>query len=383
LRFNEDGKKAKSKGNHIWNIEAKKTGDGNWEFRPFQRKLAGNPPSVAYCGLRWSWTPRVWDPQASWQGVPVHYSSPSLPSWLVWKGDSLSGVPPPEAEDCDITAVAKVCDNHLQIYFSHLMDGCFVFHLRQFVLDGQEGQLTHSFQLRIAPVSSIDPSFSARQTFSLPRSKSDSTLAQVPHRYGNVGFDTYMAVLSPVSRAAVYPHENTRVAAVLQNVVQQVAQEVELTTTTPEITQLFKQKQVLEETLSAITKTNGGAGGSFDFHSQALAQAANEVVGEAAQSATIRNPFPASNNAAITAASVNDMTNITKGAIAVAVRIAGPTSDGVDVINTAKQWLSEGRAAEPQQNMLSQQSLMPSLAQSLTADVGMDMMSGGKEFGFA
>jgi len=113
LRFNEDGKKAKSKGNHIWNIEAKKTGDGKWEFRPFHRKLAGSPPSVAYCGLRWSWTPRVWDPQASWQNVPVEYSSPSLPSWLSWKDDELSGTPPQDAESCRIIVNAKVC---LQIF---------------------------------------------------------------------------------------------------------------------------------------------------------------------------------------------------------------------------------------------------------------------------
>lgn len=107
-RFNEDGKKAKSKGNHIWSIEAKKAGEGKWEFRPFHRKLAGNPPSVAYCGLRWSWTPRVWDPQASWEKIPVHYSSPSLPPWLSWKDDTLSGIPPPDAQSCDVTAVAKV-----------------------------------------------------------------------------------------------------------------------------------------------------------------------------------------------------------------------------------------------------------------------------------
>jgi hypothetical protein len=109
LRFNEDGKKAKSKGNHIWNIEAKKTKDGKWEFRPFHRKLAGSPPSVAYCGLKWSWTSRIWDPQASWQNVPVEYSSPVLPSWLSWNDDTLSGTPPLDAESCRITVNAKVC----------------------------------------------------------------------------------------------------------------------------------------------------------------------------------------------------------------------------------------------------------------------------------
>ena len=108
LRFNEDGKKAKSKGNHIWIVEAKKAGDGRWEFRPFHRKLAGTPPSVAYCGMRWCWKPRVWDPQFSFKKIAVNFSSPSLPSWLTWKGAELCGTPPNNAENCQITAVAKV-----------------------------------------------------------------------------------------------------------------------------------------------------------------------------------------------------------------------------------------------------------------------------------
>ena len=46
-RYNEDGKKSKSKGNHIWNIDAKKRPEGGWIFRKFQRKIAGSPPGVA------------------------------------------------------------------------------------------------------------------------------------------------------------------------------------------------------------------------------------------------------------------------------------------------------------------------------------------------
>lgn len=107
-RFNEDGKKAKSKGNHIWNIDAKKRQDGGWDYRPFHRKLAGSPPSVAYIGLRWSWTPRIWDPQASRPNLKVSYSSPNLPPWLVWEGSTLSGTPPPDAQSCDVTVEARV-----------------------------------------------------------------------------------------------------------------------------------------------------------------------------------------------------------------------------------------------------------------------------------
>lgn len=106
-RFNEEGKKSKSKGNHIWHVDAKKT-DNGWLFRPFQRKLAGAPPGVAYIGLRWSWTPRVWDPQASRANMPVKFACPNLPSWLSWNNDTLSGIPPPDAENCDVTVEARV-----------------------------------------------------------------------------------------------------------------------------------------------------------------------------------------------------------------------------------------------------------------------------------
>jgi hypothetical protein len=42
-RFNQDGKKSKSKGNHIWNVDAKKLPDGSWVFRPFQRRIMVQP----------------------------------------------------------------------------------------------------------------------------------------------------------------------------------------------------------------------------------------------------------------------------------------------------------------------------------------------------
>lgn len=107
-RFNEEGKKTKSKGNHIWHIDAKKGHDGSWKFRPFRRRLAGSPPTVAYVGLRWSWQPRVWDPQGAKFSGSVRYGSPSLPAWLSWKDDVLSGVPPPDAQSCEVTVTAEV-----------------------------------------------------------------------------------------------------------------------------------------------------------------------------------------------------------------------------------------------------------------------------------
>jgi hypothetical protein len=107
-RYNEEGKKAKSKGNHIWSITAKKQTDGAWDFRPFCRRLSGQPPSVAYVGLKWSYSPRIWDPQSMPPNGQAHFSSPSLPSWLVWKEDVLSGVPTADAEDCEVIIEALV-----------------------------------------------------------------------------------------------------------------------------------------------------------------------------------------------------------------------------------------------------------------------------------
>lgn len=46
-RFNQDGKKSKSKGNHIWNVDAKKLPNGTWVFRPFQRRIMITPAPFA------------------------------------------------------------------------------------------------------------------------------------------------------------------------------------------------------------------------------------------------------------------------------------------------------------------------------------------------
>lgn len=115
-RFNDDGKKSKSKGNHVWHIMAKRQditvksevsstsgssstssqspGPGStWIFRPFERRIAGSPPPLAYVGVTWSWQPRIWDPQMPSQGIPVSWNSPELPPWLSWKNGVLMGVP--------------------------------------------------------------------------------------------------------------------------------------------------------------------------------------------------------------------------------------------------------------------------------------------------
>ncbi|MBW0494149.1 hypothetical protein O181_033864 [Austropuccinia psidii MF-1] len=107
-RFNEEGKKAKSKGNHVWHIEAQKIMNGQWNFLHFQRKIIGNPPSEAYVGVKWTWAAKVWDPQCSAQNIKAVFSSPELPSWLHWKDNVLSGLPSPSdvGQLYDLMAVA-------------------------------------------------------------------------------------------------------------------------------------------------------------------------------------------------------------------------------------------------------------------------------------
>ncbi|GLB34823.1 hypothetical protein LshimejAT787_0203880 [Lyophyllum shimeji] len=320
LRFNEDGKKAKSKGNHIWNIEAKKIGDGKWEFRPFHRKLAGAPPPVAYSGLKWAWTPRVWDPQASWQNVPVEYSSPSLPSWLSWEGDTLSGVPPPDAESCRITAIAK------------------------FVLDGQEGQLSHTFQLTVAPVNSLEAAtFSRSRRPSLAgelprRSTSDSVLFQAPQR----------AKPRPLPARKASPESpDNRVIRVLQSVAARVTEEAntQFVSASPpkpsELQALVKQKEVLQHTVDAYDKAIAHAGDK-GHQSRRLAVAAQNVVVQAAHTVIADRtvaiggiPVQQSETAAIKSVTVTELSDATQEAIAAAVKQKGKDSTEVDIMVAA------------------------------------------------
>uniref|UniRef100_V5EP62 Uncharacterized protein n=2 Tax=Kalmanozyma brasiliensis (strain GHG001) TaxID=1365824 RepID=V5EP62_KALBG len=129
-RFNEDGKKAKSKGNHIWIVEAKKIPEGGWEFREFSRKIAGAPEKIAYVGLKWTWPLKVWDPQASSTSIKAVFSCNKVPSWLQWEENNrvLSGTPTAGSESGEVSVTAH------------------------YVHAGQLHQLQHSFYLQVASI---------------------------------------------------------------------------------------------------------------------------------------------------------------------------------------------------------------------------------------
>ncbi|WVN85806.1 uncharacterized protein L203_100957 [Cryptococcus depauperatus CBS 7841] len=112
-RFNPDGKKAKSKGNHIWNVDAKKLPGGGWVFRPFQRRFIGQPNNFALVNQRYEWEPRIWDPQAASDTLHPKYSSPpgSLPHWLRWEdGVKLVGMPDRPSAPFQIQVHAEFVD---------------------------------------------------------------------------------------------------------------------------------------------------------------------------------------------------------------------------------------------------------------------------------
>lgn len=98
-RFNEDGRKAKSKGNHVWIVEGRKLSDEEWEFQRFERKIVGPSDKVAQPGTPWIWLLRVWDPQMSATSIKPTFSVLSKPIWLDFNDSedsvekSLSGTP--------------------------------------------------------------------------------------------------------------------------------------------------------------------------------------------------------------------------------------------------------------------------------------------------
>ncbi|KAJ2780749.1 hypothetical protein GGI15_003432 [Coemansia interrupta] len=122
-RYNEDGKKAKSKGHHVWNVEAKKISRNTWWFKEFLRRIA-SPPPKAVINVPYEWTPTIWDPQI--KAPKVYFNSEWLPAWLQWDNNTLRGLPPHDATDCTISVVASYYQgkeiHHLKTNFTiHVM----------------------------------------------------------------------------------------------------------------------------------------------------------------------------------------------------------------------------------------------------------------------
>lgn len=81
-RFNEDGRKAKSKGNHVWIVEGRKLSETEWHFQKFERKIVGPVDKAATVGSPWTWILRVWDPQMSAASIKPVFTVKAKPDWL-------------------------------------------------------------------------------------------------------------------------------------------------------------------------------------------------------------------------------------------------------------------------------------------------------------
>ena len=150
-RFNEDGKKAKSKGNHIWIIQARRLPAGGWEFFTFSPKIAGASSKVAYVNEPWTWNLRIWDPQASSMNIKVVYSANTMPSWLHWEDNEkvLTGVPTSTSQGGNLSVTAL------------------------YVQNGQLHRLEHSFYLHV--MNRPDETGSGE-----PLQSSDASLSDLP-----------------------------------------------------------------------------------------------------------------------------------------------------------------------------------------------------------
>ncbi|OBZ75518.1 hypothetical protein A0H81_04277 [Grifola frondosa] len=298
-------------------------------FPPVPAQAGWHPPGVAYVGLRWAWTPRIWDPQASRANLPVKYSSPSLPSWLSWKDDCLSGVPPPDAQSCDVTAEA------------------------QFMQDGKEEVLAHTVHITIAPMANVDSSFtpSSRRPSLVGdghnprRIQSDSMVSQ-PQPPRLLRAQTSLVPPTPV----IAP--DSQVVQVLTTAAQRVAQEAQSQVVAspndagPELQALAKQQHVLTVTAQAFSsKMAGETPEGSVAQSNALTAAAQQVVLQAARQVAADRTVAAASSGTVSLpalapqVTVKEVSVATQSAVAQAVDIIGPLSSEVDVLMTAKSLL--------------------------------------------
>lgn len=99
-------------------MEAKKDRSESvgWAFHEFNRKISGNFPRTAYIGTKWSFAPRVWDPQCSASNINAKFGSPdgTLPPWLEWKDNVLSGTPDTDAKSIQIPVLANFKTGELE-----------------------------------------------------------------------------------------------------------------------------------------------------------------------------------------------------------------------------------------------------------------------------
>jgi hypothetical protein len=144
--------------------------------------------------------------------------------------------------------------------------------------------------------------------------------------------------------------DDRAVIQVLQNVAQRVTDEAEsqfVATSPPqqgEIHALAKQKHVLEQTVNAYDRALSGHG---HLQARRLAVAAQHVVLQAAQTIVADRTVAVGGapTSEMESVSMHELTDKTQDAIAMAVKMNGPTSNEVDIIVTATSILKQGTPA--------------------------------------
>ncbi|KAI1788275.1 hypothetical protein LXA43DRAFT_894961 [Ganoderma leucocontextum] len=322
-RFNQGGKRSKSRGNHIWHIDAKKVECG-WTFRPFKRKLAGTPPHAAYVGLPWTWALRIWDPHASHTNLPVSCSSPTLPPWLAWKQGSLTGTPPQGAHNCDVIVEAR------------------------FMQEGKEELLTEMLHITIISLDTVDCAFTPALRSPLVgyghnplRMSSDSI---------GPGYGTIRGPLDLVPVASAVASES-QVVQVLNTAAQRVAMEAQLQVVASpnqvgtKLHALAKQQYVLTTSVQAMSsKMAGELSDAAVAQLKALTAAAQQLVLQAARQVVAGRTLAAVSSGLSSSATVSTVPQITikevsiatQSAVAEAVDIVGTLSSEVDVLIMAR-----------------------------------------------
>lgn len=139
--------------------------------------------------------------------------------------------------------------------------------------------------------------------------------------------------------------DDRAVIQVLQNVAQRVTDEAEsqfVATSPPkqEMHALVKQKHVLEQTVNAYDRALSGHG---HLQARRLAVAAQHVVLQAAQTIVADRTVGVggATTSEMESVSLHELTDKTQDAIAMAVKMNGPTSNEVDIIVTATSILKQ------------------------------------------
>ncbi|CCO27696.1 hypothetical protein BN14_01682 [Rhizoctonia solani AG-1 IB] len=259
-----------------------------------------------------SWAPHVWDPQVSRANITASFSSPSLPSWLSWNDNTLTGIPGPDAINTDITVHAKVLS------------------------DPDDQILSHTFHLTIAP-SAVDPAFVKSRRPSLAhdmrRNVSDSAVTRDGMRNRTRAGST-----------SSNPSDNHQVMQVLANAVSRVTQAAHNAQAHGEVASLARQQQVLGVTAQAVAdEVRAGPHPDSQATASVLVAAAHSVVVGAAQLVATDRVTQATRSAVDpnvmaptpTPISVNEVSFATEKAVAYAVEINGPMATEVEVMMTA------------------------------------------------